>query len=224
MMKKINIERILDYNYFLVLASFVLFIDTYMILFLNSKIGNIDLDFLKNNIGNIIVMLFIYSFFMAIITKIVNIIINNIYIYKFKKYEIVDRSNYMINSNVLNLAIKNNNSVLYNYYMEDQKNVDSIYNNRYLSTAILILLTINFFISTEINISIIKTFEIWANNHNEWYYGFMYLIPIGTIGYIIYSIFDIGELYYIYLNKEIQDSLVVPNKSLEEEQVTPASV
>lgn len=208
MIQKLNIEKVVNYNYFLLYTSFVFFADTYFINFLKLNIFNIDTVTLKNNIGHIFILLFLFMFIMAIVSKIVNLLINWIYEYKIRNHDNrTDRTDYMFETDIKNIAIKKNNSVLYNYYIEHQKTVQSIYNNQYLSTAILLILICNFFVSTDMNISLIQIFILFLE-HNEWYYKIIGSLPLGIIGYIFYSTLNIGELYYIHIPKELQNKLL----------------
>jgi len=221
MVKKINIEKILDYNYFLILTSFIIFIDTYLIFFLEISIININIDFLKSKIGHIFLLILLYAFTMAIVSKVVNLIINSIYEYKFKNNnkQKVDRTDYMFSNEILNISIEKNNSVLYNYYLEDIKVKELIYKNQYLSTAVIIILISNFLVSTDTSVSLMKIYELFFNN-KKWYYIFVNIIPLGTIIYIAYSILNIGELYYTYLPKYIQDNLLKNNDGEKENAKT----
>lgn len=79
MTKKIDIEKITDYNYFLLVTSFVFFVDTYLIFFHQITIRNIDLKFLTSQVGNIFVLLFSFSFFMAVVSKMASYVINTFY-------------------------------------------------------------------------------------------------------------------------------------------------
>lgn len=207
MPKKINIEKVLDYNYFLILTSFIFFIDTYCIYFLECNIRSINIKVIQQDIGSFFVILFLYFFIMTIVSKVANHTINFIYSYKLKYTKEIDRTDYMFSDDILNLSILNNNSVLYNYYKKHQKDIELIYKRQYLSTAVMIILICNFLVSSEVNTSLIRILELFINS-NEWYYIFIHIVPIGTIVYIAYSIFDTEELYYIYLPKNIQNSLL----------------
>ncbi len=208
MIQKFNIEKVTNYNYFLTYTSFIFFADIYFIYFLNTNILNINITILKNNIGHIFVLLFLFMFVMAIISKIASYLINMIYIYKFKNYNnTISKTDYMLDTDIKNIAIEKNNSVLYNYYIEHQKLVESIYNEKYLSTGILLILICNFFISTNTNKSLTQIFLLFLEN-GEWYYKIISILPVGIIFYIFYSVLNIGELYYIYLPKKLQDKLI----------------
>jgi len=208
MIQKLNIEKVVNYNYFLIYTSFIFFVDTYFIYFLKLNIFNIDTIILKNNIGHIFILLFLFMFIMAIVSKVVNLLINFIYEYKFKNYDnTTDRTNYMFETDVKNIALEKNNSVLYNYYIEHQKIVQSIYSNQYLATAILLILICNFFVSTHVNLSLTQIYILFLEN-NEWYYKIIGTLPLGIIGYIFYSTLNIGELYYIHIPKELQNKLL----------------
>lgn len=207
MIKKPDIEKFTNYNYFLVLTSFIVFVDSYFIYFLKLSIVNLNLEILKEKIGHILILLFLFVFIMAVVSKVATWIINFIYEYKFKSYdEKVDRSDYMFSDDILHLSINSNNSVLYNYYLQDRKETETIYKTQYLSTALILILICNFFVSTDTNISLMKMYELFFNK-SEWYYIFINIIPIGTILFIAYSILNIGELYYIHLPKYIQENL-----------------
>lgn len=206
MIKKMNIEKILDFNYFLSVSSFVLFVDTYFIYFLNLSIKSIDFEIIKNNIGNIFIMLFLYLFLMAVVAKIFYWIINDIS-YKFQSKNKIDRSDYMFNDDVVALSIKTNNSVLYNYCVEYQKEIELIKKNRYLSFSLILIIMLNYLVSTENNISLVRIYEIFVDD-SSLYVLFFNIIPIGTILFLVYSItLNNNELYYTYLPKDIQDQL-----------------
>lgn len=212
MTKKIDLEKIQDYNYFLILTSFVFFIDTYMICFHGLSVREINFDFLKHHTGDIFVMLFVYSFIMAVVSKIVNILIN--IIHGSDEYtEIFTNGNYVPMHKVLDAAIENNNSVLYNFYLQKQKDQESIRATQYLSTAVIIIFIGNYFVSSDAHISLMKIYELFINNH-EWYMGVFNLIPIATIGFIAYSIFDMKGWYYIYLDAKLQKKLFKSNEEL----------
>lgn len=206
MTKKIDIEKITDYNYFLLVTSFVFFVDTYLIFFHQITIRNIDLKFLTSQVGNIFVLLFSFSFFMAVVSKMASYVINTFYDWKFRNFdEKIDRINYMFDD-VLELSIKKNNSVLYNYYLNEQEVVKRIYKTQYISTSVIVLLILNLLVSTETNISLISLYQTYVDNL-VWYYKLVQIIPMLTIAYISYQMIHKGELYYIYLKKEILKEL-----------------
>ncbi len=208
MIQKFNIEKASNYNYFLIYTSFIFFVDTYFIYFLKLNIFNINFTILKNNMGHIFILLFLFMFMMVIVSKILNWLINMIYEYRFKNHnDSISRIDYMFDTDVKYVAIEKNNSVLYNYYMEHEKIVQSIYNKQYVSTATLLILICNYCVSTNTNISLTQTFLLFLEN-SEWYFQIIGVIPFGVICYIFYSMLNIGELYYIYLPKKIQDKLL----------------
>jgi len=207
MIKKINIEKITEYNYFLLIASFIFFVDSYFIFFLDLSIKNININIVTANIGHILILLFLYSFVMSIMSKLINWIVNAIYEYKFKNNTTVDRTNYIFSDDALYLSIEKNNSVLYNYYLDNKKTVELIYHNQYLSTALIIILIVNILVSNDTNSSLIKIYELFLND-TQWYNSLINVIPIGTIIYVSYSILNIGELYYIYVPKELHNTLL----------------
>lgn len=214
MTKKIDLEKIQDYNYFLILTSFVFFTDTYMIYFYNLSVRDLDLNFLKQHIGDIFVMLFVYSFTMAVASKIVNIFINMVHTYYSDKHvEEFKSKNYILLHEVLDLAIENNNSVLYNYYIQKVKDEESIRTTQYLSTAVIIMFICNYFVSSDAHISLMKIYELFINN-NKWYMDILNLIPIATVVFIAYSILDIRGWYYIYLDAKLQKKLFKSDEEL----------
>lgn len=107
---------------------------------------------------------------------------------------------------VLELSIKKNNSVLYNYYLNEQEVVKRIYKTQYISTSVIVLLILNLLVSTETNISLISLYQTYVDNL-VWYYKLVQIIPMLTIAYISYQMIHKGELYYIYLKKEILKEL-----------------
>jgi len=211
--QKLNIEKVVNYNYFLLYSNFILFIDIYFIFF-KLSIFHINLEILKDNVGSIFILLFLFIFIMAVISKIINWLINAIYEYKFKDYkDRIDMADYIFATDLLNLAIKKNNSVLYDYYKQHQEIVQSIHSNQYLSTAILLLLICDFFVSTDVNISLIKIFILFLYNI-KWYYALISIIPIGIIIYIFFSTLNSAELHYIYLPRNIQNKIFDDNESV----------
>lgn len=207
MTKNFNIEKITEYNYFLIITSFIFFIDSYSIIFMDISIININSEIIKSKIGLILVLFFAFSFYMAIITKVASFIINIIYKLKFQKEDTTtfNRDNYIYDDDLREIAIRDNNSVLYNYYLSEIKLKDDIFRTQYLSVGVICILIINYFSSSGINISLTNSFEIFFNS--KWYFEILSIIPLLTIIYISYGILDRGYLSHIYLNKDIKEKL-----------------
>ena len=208
--KSIPIEKLLILKTFFLLLSLALFVDTLLIVFSDITFREIGFSLLKDNIGNSLVILLLYTFFMSVLVKNIIYFVGQIYMHMpdFLNYYKYSRDNDLhYNFKLRNIAIKHNNAVLYQFYETRENISENIRTLKYLSVSILMLFVFNYFISNETQVSLMCLYVNFAiENEKTWYYFVFNLICILSVITILFG--AIGNKKYVnksYLDISILD-------------------
>ena len=140
-------KKIMSIRFFFLILSMLLFLDLYCIIFINDikNFMDIKISSVKNYIDiQFIIAMIVYIFFMSTLTRLfaVWLIIAFEFFYRNKR----KRYTHQISANVvLRKALRENNSVLYNYYKESKKYYDDLFDICALSLGVVTLLIVDFY-------------------------------------------------------------------------------
>lgn len=140
-------KKIMSIRFFFLILSMLLFLDLYCIIFINDikNFMDIKISSVKNYIDiQFIIAMIVYIFFMSTLTRLfaVWLIIPFEFFYRNKR----KRYTHQISANVvLRKALRENNSVLYNYYKESKKYYDDLFDICALSLGLVTLLIVDFY-------------------------------------------------------------------------------
>ncbi len=140
-------KKIMSIRFFFLILSMLLFLDLYCIIFINDikNFMDIKISSVKNYIDiQFIIAMIVYIFFMLTLTRLfaVWLIIPFEFFYRNKR----KRYTHQISANVvLRKALRENNSVLYNYYKESKKYYDDLFDICALSLGVVTLLIVDFY-------------------------------------------------------------------------------
>ena len=140
-------KKIMSIRFFFFFLSMLLFLDLYCIIFINDikNFMDIKISSVKNYIDiQFIIAMIVYIFFMSTLTRLfaVWLIIPFEFFYRNKR----KRYTHQISANVvLRKALRENNSVLYNYYKESKKYYDDLFDICALSLGVVTLLIVDFY-------------------------------------------------------------------------------
>ena len=140
-------KKIMSIRFFFLILSMLLFLDLYCIIFINDikNFMDIKISSVKNYIDiQFIIAMIVYIFFMSTLTRLfaVWLIIPFEFFYRNKR----KRYTHQISDNVvLRKALRENNSVLYNYYKESKKYYDDLFDICALSLGLVTLLIVDFY-------------------------------------------------------------------------------
>ena len=219
--KNIDIEKLLILKTFFLFLSFALFTDSLLIILSNITIRDISFSLVKENIGNIFLILLLYTFFMSILIKsfVAIVIYGYTYLPEFFQYDDYSArdEDYHSAYKLKNIAIKHNNSVLYKFYEQKENILEDIEIFKYLAVSILILFIVNYVISSETQISLIKMYlDFFYTGDNTLYYKLFNTISIILIIVIlIKAISNSKNFPKIYLDKKVLDYIEQENAKKE---------
>lgn len=140
-------KKIMSIRFFFLILSMLLFLDLYCIIFINDikNFMDIKISSVKNYIDiQFIIAMIVYIFFMSTLTRLfaVWLITPFEFFYRNKR----KRYTHQISANVvLRKALRENNSVLYNYYKESKKYYDDLFDICALSLGVVTLLIVDFY-------------------------------------------------------------------------------
>ncbi|MCT7506135.1 hypothetical protein [Aliarcobacter cryaerophilus] len=147
MLSMFDYKKIMSIRFFFLILSMLLFLDLYCIIFINDikNFMDIKISSVKNYIDiQFIIAMIVYIFFMSTLTRLfaVWLIIPFEFFYRNKR----KRYTHQISANVvLRKALRENNSVLYNYYKESKKYYDDLFDICALSLGVVTLLIVDFY-------------------------------------------------------------------------------
>ena len=222
MFKKLDITKVTDFNQFMLWFSFLIFIDSYLIVVANKNIFDISFEYLKMNLGHIPVMIVVYIFSMAIMSSILQSIIvflkylKEIALIKFFDIEFtkLNLSDRMHDSEVLDIATIQNNSVLYNQYVIHKNLIAEIFIQKKIASGLVFLCIINYFISTDNIVSFLKCYELFFENTVVWYVQLLNIVPSILILYIFFIAFEYTEyINYMDVDRKVQQFLKDKNEN-----------
>lgn len=132
-----RLEKFAEMKYLLLIISFTLLLDIYL-LYLNDKsLLDLKISYLKDNIGIFVIFLCIFSLYNTIVTKFIITVFMMIFsIFKIKKN--INKFNIEYNQ-LLTKSFLDNNSVMYNYSQDKIKENKNIFDGITLYYGIIIL-------------------------------------------------------------------------------------
>lgn len=124
-----QLDKAKDFRYFAMLASFVLFLDYILIIFNGQAISQITYGILKDglHLGQTLIFFGLYAFFLSFFVPLVQYVIRMIaitipfswlYYFYHDKWKDVKSKDCFYLRDLKKYAVKNNNSVAYNYYRD----------------------------------------------------------------------------------------------------------
>lgn len=123
-METSKLEKFANIKYLLLIVSFVLFLDIFLLENNFENIYCLKLDFFKNSVGFFLIFLCLYSFYIAIVSKMIFAFFTMIVEFIVKK----KNSDYYIEYyKLLTKSFKDNNSVMFNYTQEKRKEQNQFY-------------------------------------------------------------------------------------------------
>jgi len=216
MFKKPEISKVSDFNQFMLWSSVLLFIDSYLILMDNKSIYSLTFEYIKIHLGHLPIMLILYLFSMSTMSIVTQQIVNLILLIKEilfqNNYKKEDRNDYFFDDALLNLAIIKNNTILYDRYKKHKKTVIKIFEQQKIASGLVFISVINYFISNNETISLLKSYSLLLSDKSLWYIDILHIIPLFTILYILIIAFKpCDSFYYVNLDKNIKDELIKQN-------------
>ncbi|MRX27283.1 hypothetical protein [Kangiella sp. HZ709] len=124
-----QLDKAKDFRYFAMLASFLFFLDFSLIIFYEKALTQVTFDFLTTglNFGHILIFLCLFAFYLSFCVPLVQWLLRVIaYLIPFKilyffhndKWKDISHEDTFYTSELKEFAIKNNNSIAYNYHNE----------------------------------------------------------------------------------------------------------
>jgi len=221
MPRSINIEKLLSVKTFLLLLSFILFIDVIMLTFSDISIKNINYDLLKNNLGIASLVLLLYAFYMSIVVGSWIYFLREIFgaflppsFYNFIYHDKHTKDeNLHWNYELKDIAIKYNNSVLYDIYKKNEDIEKKSLSIKIISVSIVLLFLIDcLYLLDENKIPLIKLYiDYFIKIQNTFYFiiHFVFLLLISLA--ILIPIFTNSNFKKVYLKKEVLDFIEKEN-------------
>jgi len=217
----INIEKLLSIKTFLLLLSFTLFIDVVMLVFSDISIKDINYELLKNNLGIASIVLLFYAFFMSIfigfwiyfLREIFGVLLpNSFYNFIYPDNYIKDK-NLHWNYELKDIAIKYNNSVLYDIYKKNEDIEKNSLSIKIISISIVLLFLIDcLYLLNENKTPLIKLYLDYFLKSQNTFYFIIHLIFLLLIGLaILIPIVKNTNFKKVYLRKEVLDFIEQEN-------------
>ena len=114
-----KLEKFAEIKYLLLIISFILLLDIYLLYVSKTNIISLNINYLNSNIGIFIIFLCLFSLYITIATKVIITFFTMIFeIFKIKKN--INQYNIEYNK-LLTKAFIENNSVIYNYTQDKIK-------------------------------------------------------------------------------------------------------
>ncbi|WP_323595754.1 hypothetical protein [Aliarcobacter butzleri] len=182
-METSKLEKFANIKYLLLIVSFVLFLDIFLLENNFENIFYLKLDFLKNSVGFFLVFLCLYSFYIAIVSKIIFAFFSMIVELKVKKKNSVYYIEYY---KLLTKSFKDNNSVMFNYTQEKWKEQTQLYESLsiYYGTVCLFLFDCFYCKNSIIDLFLKKITTHFLQSINL-IDTFIFLIIIGSIFFLL---------------------------------------
>lgn len=134
-----KLEKLADIKYFLLIVSFTLLLDIFLLHTNTSNITILNTEFLKKEIDNMLIFLCFYSLYVAILSKFVTVLFMTLFeMFKIKK----NIHSYNIEYyKLLTKSFNENNSVMYNYAQKKLKEQEKLFEgiSLYYGTIVLFL-------------------------------------------------------------------------------------
>lgn len=144
-----KLDKAKDFRYFALLASFLLFLDFSLVIFLDHSLTQVTYNLAKERfrIGQMLIFLALFAFFLSFVVPFIQHIIRVAALlvpfswlnyFHYDEWRGVSPNNYVRVSELGKLAVKNNNSVLYSYYKELVAEQDREKQLNYICLAFLV--------------------------------------------------------------------------------------
>ncbi len=117
-----------DFKYFVLLGTFILFLDSSLIFYKNTALINLNISYLKDNIsvGSILIFLCLFCLFVSFVVGTIRMMLSALIymipyewsaLFRLDSYSKIDYDNYISSSDLKTFAITNNNQVAYDAYL-----------------------------------------------------------------------------------------------------------
>ncbi len=151
-----KLEKFVEIKYLLLIISFTLLLDIYLLCINNTNLINLNIKYLKDNIGIFIIFLCIFSLYITIVAKFIITCVTII----FETFIIKKNINqYNIEYHkLLTKSFIENNSVIYNYIQDKIRENKNIFDGitLYYGVIILFIFDLRYHDNSIINILISK--------------------------------------------------------------------
>ena len=189
-----NLEKISTFRFFFLFSSFIMIFEIISIFFLNTNIMNVDFDFIKNNVGYILILIAIFSLLANIIPLTLSYFIRLVC----RNREVIqsEKDNYIDKDDLLIKALKNQNSVDYQYLQQHEEEESNLQGLKNYSLLFSFTLFINYFFTN----SIMKNLEIYLKTH------FLLTIFFSILGFALFLFIQIVLCTFtnkVYYPKEV---------------------
>lgn len=183
-METSKLEKFANIKYLLLIVSFVLFLDIFLLENNFENIYCLKLDFFKNSVGFFLVFLCLYSFYIAIVSKMIFAFFTMIVELKVKKK---NSAYYIEYYKLLTKSFKDNNSVMFNYTQEKWKEQTQLYESLsiYYGTVCLFLFDYLYYKNSIIDLFLKKITTHFLQSINL-IDTFIFLIIIGSIFFLLF--------------------------------------
>jgi len=216
----ITIEKLLSTKTFLLLFSFTLFIDVSMLMFSDKSINDINFDFLKYHLSNAFIILVFYAFFMSVVIVSWIYFLREIFgLFPSSIYNLIYPDNHtkdedmQWNHELKDIAIKYDNSVLYDIYKKNEVIAKNSLSLKIISVSIVLLLFIDcLYLFNENKTSLIELYlHHFIESQNTFYFiiHLAFLLLISTA--ILLPIFTHKSYKKVHLKKETLDFIEKEN-------------
>ena len=152
-----SLERIATFRFFFLFSSFIMIFEIVTIFFLDINITKIDFNFIKNELGYLLISIAIFSLMANIIPSVLSYLIG--FICKNREIIQFEKENYIDKDDLLIKALKNQNSIDFQYLQQHGEEENSLQSLKNYALLFSSSLTINYFFSN----SMINNLELYLN-------------------------------------------------------------
>lgn len=169
-----SLEKIATFRFFFLYTSFIMIFENVILFFMDTNIAKVNLEFIKNEVGYILISIALFSLIANVIPATLSYLIGLIC----RDREIIqfEKDNYLDKDELLIQALKNQNSIDYQYLQQHKE--EEIYLQSLKNYALLFsfALVSNFFFTN----SIMKNLEVYLNT------SFMLTAVFGILGIALF--------------------------------------
>ena len=217
------IEKSRDFRYFGLICSLALILDSALAYSLGSSLYEFRLsDFGKNiGTGNLILFLVLFSFYLSFVVPLIKHSIfwsSQLIPYKVssflwppEEHDTDTRKNYLRSNELKAYAIKKDNNVAYNVYLEEFKNNEEQDSLCYFSLSLLVSSCINISLSYDVEHTIIKSVLSLASSE----VGFSSIVVSAILTLLFMFCFYLGVIIYCGLSPKDRDRIYMYRHGLD---------
>lgn len=179
-----KLEKLADIKYLLLIISFILLLDIFLLNNDEKNIYYLKLAFFKDRIGIFLIFICIYSFYIALMSKfIVTFFIMIFELFKVKKKVTIYNIEYY---ELLTKSFKENNNIIYNYAQDKIKKQDELFIGItfYYGAIILFLFDFFYYENSIVDLFFLKILELIVHDP-DLINTFSFLSIIGIIFFIL---------------------------------------